>query len=71
MTLRPLGPSVTLHGVGEDVDAAQHAVAGIAGKTNFFGSHLRSPEMFKYKLISIVKVLGSRWHSSASLQARP
>src|SRR5207253_1336857 len=29
-----------LHRVGENVDAAQHAVAGIAGKFNVFGSHL-------------------------------
>src|SRR5712672_1592385 len=29
-----------LHRVGENVDAAQHAVAGVAGKFNVFGSHV-------------------------------
>ena len=29
-----------LHRVGEDVDAAQHALAGIAAETNFFGCHV-------------------------------
>ena len=29
-----------LHRVGEDIDAAQHAFAGVSGKFNFFGSHV-------------------------------
>jgi hypothetical protein len=28
-----------LHGIGEDIDAAQHAIAGVSGKFNVFGSH--------------------------------
>ena len=43
MTLRPLGPSVTSDGVGEDVDAAQHLLARVGGKTYVFGSHCFSP----------------------------
>ena len=34
-----LGAERDLHRVGEDVDAAQHAVAGVAGKFYVFGSH--------------------------------
>ena len=32
-----------LHRVGEDVDAAQHAVAGVGGEFYVFGSHVESP----------------------------
>ena len=39
-TLRPFGPERDLHRVGEDVDAAQHALAGIAAEPNVFGSHV-------------------------------
>ena len=35
-----LGTERDLHGVGEDVDAAQQALAGIGGKANFLGSHM-------------------------------
>ena len=35
-----LGAERDLHGVGEDVDAAQHALAGIGGKVDVFGSHV-------------------------------
>ena len=38
-----LGAERDLHGVGEDVDAAQHALAGVAGEFYFFGSHLLAP----------------------------
>ena len=34
-----LGAERHLHGVGEDVDAAQHAVARVGGKAYVFGSH--------------------------------
>ena len=34
-----LGAERDLHGVGEDVDAAQHALAGIGGEFDVFGSH--------------------------------
>ena len=34
-----LGAERHLHGVGEDVDAAQHALAGIAGEFYVFSSH--------------------------------
>ena len=34
-----LGTERHLHGVGEDVDAAQHALAGIGGEFDVFGSH--------------------------------
>ena len=34
-----LGTERDLDGVGEDVDAAQHALAGIGGKFDVFGSH--------------------------------
>ena len=34
-----LGAERDLHGVGEDVDAAQHAVARIGGESYVFGSH--------------------------------
>ncbi len=34
-----LGPERHLHGVGEDVDAAQHSFARIDGKANVLGSH--------------------------------
>ena len=42
-----LGPERDLHRVGEDVDAAQHAIAGVGGKANFFGSHLSLRSMFE------------------------
>ena len=35
-----LGPERDLHGVGENVDAAQHALAGIGGEFDVFGSHV-------------------------------
>src|SRR6185369_4682997 len=35
-----LGAERHLHRVGENVDAAQHAVAGVTGKFNVFGSHV-------------------------------
>ena len=35
-----LGPERDPHRVGEDIDAAQHAVACVGGKANFLGSHL-------------------------------
>ena len=38
-TLRPLGPSVTLTAVGQNIDAAHHARAGVAAKTDFLGCH--------------------------------
>ena len=38
-TLRPLGPERDLDGVGENVDAAQHALASVAGEFDVFGSH--------------------------------
>ena len=34
-----LGAERDLHGVGEDVDAVEHALTGIAGEFYFFGSH--------------------------------
>ena len=34
-----LGAERHLHGVGEDVHAAQHLVAGVGGKAYVFGSH--------------------------------
>ncbi len=34
-----LGAERDLDGVGEDVDAAQHALAGIGGEFDFLGSH--------------------------------
>ena len=34
-TLRPLGPSVTLTALVEDVDAVHHALAGVLGKFHF------------------------------------
>ena len=34
-----LGAERHLHRVGEDVDAAQHAVAGVGGESYVFGSH--------------------------------
>ena len=34
-----LGTERHLDGVGEDVDAAQHALAGVGGKLDVFGSH--------------------------------
>ena len=34
-----LGTEGDLHRVGEDVDAAQHALAGITGESYVFGSH--------------------------------
>ncbi len=34
-----LGTERHLHGVGEDVDAAHHALAGIDGEFHFLGSH--------------------------------
>ena len=40
-TLRPLGPSVTFTEFGQDVDAAQHAGAGVAAETYFFSCHGR------------------------------
>ena len=42
-----LGPERDPHRVGEDVDAAQHALAGVGGKANFFGSHLSLRSMFE------------------------
>jgi len=41
-----LGPERDSHRVGEDVDAAQHALAGVARKANFFGSHLSLQTVF-------------------------
>ena len=41
-TLRPLGPSVTLNGIVEDFDAAQHTVARVGGELDVFGSHVRA-----------------------------
>ena len=35
-----LGAERDLDGVGEDIDAAQHALAGIGGKFDVFGSHM-------------------------------
>src|ERR1700757_385803 len=37
-----LGAERHLHGVGEDIDAAQHLVACIAGESYIFGSHFTS-----------------------------
>jgi hypothetical protein len=39
-TLRPFGPERDLHGVGEDVDAAQHALAGVTKFLDFWEHHL-------------------------------
>src|SRR5271169_5739018 len=39
----PLGAERHLHRVGENLDAAQHAVARVAIKSDFFSSHVRSP----------------------------
>ena len=39
-----LGAQRHLDGVGENVDTAQHALTGIGGKTDFFGSHVATPE---------------------------
>ena len=36
-TLRPFGTERDLHGIGENIDAAQHAVARIAGKFHVLG----------------------------------
>ncbi len=38
-----LGAEGDLHRVGEDVDAAQHALTGIAGEFYVFGSHCSAP----------------------------
>ena len=35
-----LGAERHLHRIGEDIDAAQHAIAGVSGKFNVFRSHL-------------------------------
>jgi hypothetical protein len=35
-----LGAERDLHRVGEDVDAAQHALAGVGGEFYVFGSHV-------------------------------
>ena len=40
-----LGAERDLHRVGEDIDAAQHAVTRVGGKSNFFGSHLSLQSM--------------------------
>src|SRR5581483_158182 len=42
-----LGTERHLHSVGENVDAAQHAVAGIAGKAYVFRSHINSLQCFE------------------------
>jgi hypothetical protein len=34
------GTERDLHGIGQDIDAAQHALTGILGKTYVFSSHL-------------------------------
>src|SRR5207342_3049308 len=39
-----LGTERHLHRIGEDIDAAQHAVAGVAGKFHVFCSHFFTPE---------------------------
>ena len=38
-----LGAERHLHRVGENIDAAQHAIAGVSGKFNVFGSHCFTP----------------------------
>src|SRR6185437_6951848 len=40
-----LGAERHLHGVGEHLDAVQHAVAGFGGKSYVFGSHSFAPGM--------------------------
>ena len=37
ITLRPLGLGRDFHCVGEDIDTAQHALAGVGGKANLYG----------------------------------
>ena len=37
--MRPFGTERDLHRVGENVDAAQHTIAGIDGEFDVFGSH--------------------------------
>jgi hypothetical protein len=37
ITLRPLGLERDFHRIGEDIDAAQHALAGVDGKANLSG----------------------------------
>ena len=39
-TLRPLGPERHLHGVGQDVDAAKHLLAGVGAEFHVFGCHV-------------------------------
>ena len=38
-----LGAERHLHRVGENIDAAQHAIARVSGKFNVFGSHVVTP----------------------------
>jgi hypothetical protein len=38
-----LGAEGDLHRVGEDVDAAQHALTGVAGEFYVFSSHVSAP----------------------------
>jgi hypothetical protein len=40
-----LGTERDLHRVGENVDAAQHALTGVGGKTDFFGSHVNTSNL--------------------------
>jgi len=41
-TLRPFGAERHLHGIGENVDAAQHPVARVAAESYVFRSHFKS-----------------------------
>ena len=43
--MRPFGPERHLDGIGENVDAAQHLVARVGGKSYVLGSHFRSPQI--------------------------
>src|SRR5262249_2363715 len=43
--IAPLGTKGNLNRVIEDLDAAQHAVAGIGGKTELFGCHCETPDL--------------------------
>ena len=42
-----LGAERHLHRVGEDVDAVQHALTGIAGEFYVFGSHFSAPGLWR------------------------
>ena len=47
-TLRPFGTERDLHRVGQDIDAAQHAGAGVTAESNVLGSHVGVPLLLSF-----------------------